>query len=155
MTQEELLKNLHDNFGSRILSSEERPGRKIFIAVAPQDIVAVTKHLLTNLHLRFNITSAVDTFEGIEMLYHFSLDGAALVISVRTLIRDKKDPHIETITTVTKAAWWIEREIHELFGVFFDGNADLRPLLLPDSWPKGIFPLRKDFIAPKRDSRKG
>ncbi|MDD5436444.1 MAG: NADH-quinone oxidoreductase subunit C [Candidatus Omnitrophica bacterium] len=44
--------------------------------------------------------------------------------------------------------------MHELFGVHFDGNSDLRPLLLPDSWPKGVYPLRKNFVVPKRDSRK-
>ncbi len=76
------------------------------------------------------------------------------MISVRALLKDRSDPHIDTITGVTRSAWWIEREIHELFGIEFDGNSDLRPLLLPDDWPPGVYPLRKNFVVPKRDSRK-
>ena len=70
------------------------------------------------------------------------------------MINDKEDPRIDTITGLTRSAWWIEREMHELFGIHFDGNPDLRTLLLPDDWPEGVYPLRKNFIVPKRDSRK-
>ena len=39
-----------------------------------------------------------------------------------------------------------EREIWEMFGVFPQGNFDLRRLNLHDEvWPRGSFPLRKDF----------
>ncbi len=38
-----------------------------------------------------------------------------------------------------------EREVHEMLGVLFIGNPDLRHLLLPDDWPRGVYPLRKDF----------
>lgn len=39
-----------------------------------------------------------------------------------------------------------EREIYEMFGILPEGNPDLRRLHLHDEvWPKGAFPLRKDF----------
>ena len=151
---DELLKNISDRFGSKILKVYRKNSRRAYIDIYPKDIVDMVKYLFKELGLRFNIATAVDDFDGIEILYHFSKDASGIVISVRAMLKDKEDPHIDTITAVTKSAWWIEREMHELFGIHFNGNSDLRPLLLPDDWPKGVYPLKKNFVVPKRDSRK-
>jgi NADH:ubiquinone oxidoreductase subunit C len=147
MKMDEVLRKIEERFGSKVLKIYRHSEKRSYVDIYPKDIVEVARFL-------FNIANGVDTFDGIEIIYHFSLDKAGFVISVRALIADKTDPRIDTITTVTRSAWWIEREIHELFGVEFDGNSDLRPLLLPEDWPKGVYPLRKDFVPPKRDSRK-
>ena len=41
------------------------------------------------------------------------------------------------------SAGWHEREAAELFGIHFEGNPDLRNLLLPADWMG--FPMRKDY----------
>ncbi len=154
MKIDDVLKNIQDKFGSKVLKAEKKNEKRAYIDMYPKDIVEFTLYMLKALKLRFNIATAVDDFDAIEILYHFADDTEGYIISLRSMIREKEDPHIDTITTVTKAAWWIEREIHELFGVRFNGNNDLRQLLLPDDWPQGVYPLRKNFIVPKRDSRK-
>jgi len=154
MSIDEIIQKICDKFGSSVLKVQKGVGRKVYIDIYPKDIVAFTKYIFKDLGLRFNIASAVDDFDALEILYHFSFDASGVVVTIRAILKDKEDPHIDTITTVTKSAWWIEREIHELFGVEFDGNSDMRPLLLPDDWPKGVYPLRKNFVVPKRDSRK-
>jgi len=154
MTIDQILGSINDKFGSKVLKTHKTGDKRAYVDIYPKDIVDIVRFMLKDLSLRFNIASAVDDFDGIEILYHFSLDPAGFVVTIRAIIKDKEDPHIDTITNVTKAAWWIEREMHELFGVNFIGNTDLRPLLLPDDWPKGVYPLRKSFISPKRDSRK-
>ena len=148
------MQKISERFGDRVLSADRKSARRLYVDISPKDIVDIVRYLFKELGLRFNIASAVDEFDGIEILYHFALDAAGIVLTIRAILNDKTEPHIDTITTITKSAWWIEREIHELFGVHFNGNADLRPLLLPDDWPQGVYPLRKDFIVPKRDSRK-
>ena len=154
MNIDEALKNITDKFGSRILKVSRRSSKRAYMDIYPKDIVDIVRYIFRDMAFRFNIASAVDDFDGLEILYHFSYDAAGFVISVRALLKDKNDPHIDTITEVTRSAWWIEREIHELFGIEFDGNPDLRPLLLPDDWPAGVYPLRKNFVAQKRDSRR-
>ena len=151
---DEAIRDLTDNFKDRVLKVYRHSGKRAYIDIGPEHIVDVAKFLLKSSKFRFNIASGLDTFEGIEILYHFSHDPSGIVVSVRVLLKDKKDPHIDSIVSVTNAAGWIEREIHELFGVEFDGNSDLRPLLLPDDWPTGVYPMRKDYVVPKRDSRK-
>lgn len=154
MSLDELIKKISEKFGSKVLKVVKSGDKKAYIDIYPKDIVDITKYIFKDLGLRFNIASAVDDLGAIEILYHFSLDRSGVVVTIRALLEDKDTPHIDTITGITKSAWWIEREIHELFGIEFDGNSDLRPLLLPDDWPKGVYPLRKNFVVPKRDSRK-
>jgi NADH dehydrogenase (ubiquinone) Fe-S protein 3 len=50
---------------------------------------------------------------------------------------------VESIIDTFKSANWLEREIWDLFGVFFYGHVDLRRILT-DYGFEG-FPLRKDF----------
>ncbi len=153
MTIDEVLGKISERFGSNVLKVYKKNEKRAYVDIYPKDIVEFTKYIFKGLGLRFNIASAVDDFGTIEILYHFSLDRGGFVITIRAVL-DKEDPDIDTITTVTRSAWWIEREIHELFGVRFNGNHDMRPLLLPDDWPQGVYPLRKNFVVPKRDSRK-
>lgn len=154
MTMDFILKNMSGRFGSKILNINKRSEKRAYIDIYPKDITEIVRYIFKEQGFRFNTATGVDDFEAFEILYHFSHDPSGITISLRAILKDRQDPHIDTITDITRSAWWIEREIHELFGIEFNGNSDLRPLLLPDDWPKGVYPLRKDFIAPKRDSRK-
>ncbi len=55
-------------------------------------------------------------------------------------------PSFPTIAKTIHSASLFEREIWEMFGVKAEGNPDMRRLRLHDEvWPKGSYPLRKDF----------
>jgi NADH-quinone oxidoreductase subunit C len=53
------------------------------------------------------------------------------------------DPRIGTWVHTYAGAAWHEREAHEMFGITFDGNDDLRHLYLPTDFEG--HPLRKEF----------
>ena len=50
---------------------------------------------------------------------------------------------IRSIASVWPGAGWMEREVFDLFGIFFEGHEDLRRLMMPDDWEG--HPLRKDY----------
>jgi len=86
--------------------------------------------------------TGVDAGKDFEILYHLAYKGAVeLTLGVSV---PKGEPHIPTVADLIPIALFYEREVHEFFGVIFDGHPDLSPLLLPDGWPKDVYPLRKD-----------
>jgi len=56
------------------------------------------------------------------------------------------NPSFATLAKSMHSASFFEREIWEMFGIEPKGHPDLRRLRLHDEvWPKGSYPLRKDF----------
>jgi Ni,Fe-hydrogenase III component G len=131
-------------FSNLFLKWEQKAPRRVYCDIRPSDIVAVAAYLFNDLGARFVIISGIDTRDGIEVLYHFSDDSTGTMITLRTLIVDKKDPKIESLSALIKGTAWIEREVHELLGVTFIGNPNMKHLLLPEDWPEGRYPLRHD-----------
>lgn len=62
------------------------------------------------------------------------------------VILDRHNPCVPSISHLWVNANWNEREIYDLFGVFFPGHKDLRRLMMPDDWEG--HPLRKDYAHP-------
>ncbi len=57
---------------------------------------------------------------------------------------------IPSITPEIKGANWAEREAMDMLGIEFEGHPEPRRLILPDDWPEGVYPLRKDFKYDER-----
>ncbi|MCM8792114.1 MAG: NADH-quinone oxidoreductase subunit C [Candidatus Omnitrophica bacterium] len=134
---------IRENLKEKIIDGYRHSQRRCYFSIKPQDIVEVANFLFNELSLRFSIATAIDTPKGIEILYHFSFDKSGEIFSVRVLIEDKKNPQIDSLTSLFPAAEWIEREIWELFGVNFKGHPNLKHLLLHEDWPQDKHPLRK------------
>jgi NADH-quinone oxidoreductase subunit C len=81
--------------------------------------------------------------EVFELTYHLWSYGEKLLLTVKSEI-DRKRPTVGSVVGLWGPSAQIhEREMHELFGVEFDGNPDLEPLFL-ENW-EGPPPFRKDF----------
>jgi|KNS9DCM_BmetaT_FD_k123_209450_1 NADH-quinone oxidoreductase subunit C len=73
--------------------------------------------------------------------YHLlSLD---LVRRINVQVWTDEETPLDSVTSIFKSAGWYEREVFDLFGVFFNGNPDLRRIL-SDYGFQG-HPMRRDF----------
>ena len=144
MDRKEVVASIKDKFGNRIKRFYDKSAKRIYIDVDKNDIVDFARFVFKSLGARFNTATATDHPDDIEIMYHFNLDRLGLIVTLKTYA-PKKKCEIESILPIMKGAEWIEREIHELFGVEFKNHPDMRPLLLPDDWPKGKYPLRKEY----------
>jgi NADH-quinone oxidoreductase subunit C len=62
---------------------------------------------------------------------------------VRLICGVSEGEHLPSVMDLWKSADWAEREIYDLFGIVFDGHADLRRIQMPNDWEG--HPLRKDY----------
>lgn len=144
MTREEIVKSIKDKFGSKIRKFHEKSSNRIYIDVERRDIVEFARFLFRGIEARFNTATAADHPEKIEVMYHFNIDRLGLIITLR-IYAPKNDCVIESLVPVANAFGWIEREMHELFGIEFKNHPDMRPLLLPDGWPRDKHPMRNEY----------
>lgn len=64
-------------------------------------------------------------------------------VRMRLLCGVGEGEHVRSVMDLWKSADWAEREIYDLFGIVFDGHADLRRIQMPHDWEG--HPLRKDY----------
>ncbi|MFZ2149101.1 MAG: NADH-quinone oxidoreductase subunit C [Sedimentisphaerales bacterium] len=147
MNQEKLNNKLLE-IKDKLIHIEQKADNRIFLLCEAQNSYAVNKFLFEDVPLRFVIATGIDSDNCFEVLYHYSNDETGCFITVKTFIRDRENPSIESIAPFLPAAEWIEREIHDILGIDFKNHPDMRRLILADDWPEGVYPLRKDTELP-------
>lgn len=120
---------------------------KLTIYCYPEDLIPflffLKKHLIMQYSSLIDIT-AVD-FLGYKHRFELIYQLTSVFFNHRITVKTVLSPlnNVATSTIVFKSAGWLEREIWDLFGIFFSDHADLRRILT-DYGFQG-FPLRKDF----------
>ena len=148
MTSKELMFYLSDEFGDKV-RYEAASMKRLYIRVMPEDLRSVIQYIFNVRRGRLSTATGLDTREGIEVMYHFSFNGHPLVATVR-VTAVKPACLLDSVQDFMKGAFWIEREIHEMLGVYFDGNPRMDSRLLKARHiPADVFPLRKDFDVKK------
>jgi len=144
MNRQEILQTLKERFPEDVTGVFEKSAKRVYVEIKPSAIVEMAQFIFKEIGARFIIASGVDARNHMEILYHFAEEDIDLVISLRVHL-PKTKLEIDSLTPVFTAAQWIEREMHELLGINFLGHPELKPLLLPEDWPEGVYPLRKDY----------
>jgi Ni,Fe-hydrogenase III component G len=140
----EMIKDLKAKLKGKIIDMAQPRDNRIYLRVKAKIAPEVVEYLFFKYKCRFCTATGIDTREGIEIIYHLARDDKNMIINVKTLI-PYPNLVIDSIGKKIPAFRWIEREIKEMLGVTFKGHPDMRRLLLADSFPKGKYPLRKDF----------
>ncbi len=127
-------------------------GIEVFIPQKDRMTIKIKKENLVDIlsflkDKEFNYLTAVTCVDWIdenefELIYHLSSfhDPAHIMIKKRI---PRENPSFTSIIPIFKNSQTYEREIHELFGIYFEGNPRLIPLFL-ENW-KDKPPFRKDF----------
>lgn len=125
---------------------------EVHVDLPTGDIHGALSYLKTNGYRQLSALTCVDwldegKFQLIFNIYDWDA-GDRLVL--RTKIDrepdDGSEPIFTTITTIYNGAQYYEREVHEFFGIVFEGNEDALKQLFLEQWDD-IPPLRKDFNA--------
>jgi formate hydrogenlyase subunit 5 len=119
--------------------------KKAYILLKPERhhdaVLLLLKHVEDTI---ISTITGVDLGTEIELNYHMVCGGT---VTLKNRVAREK-PVTKTITDILPGANLYEREVFDLLGVVFEGHPKLERLLLPESWPKGDYPLRKDWKLP-------
>lgn len=151
-----------EKFGTRIKVAFVKPDR-VRINVGRDDVKEVAEFLRDVLNFdHAESVSGVDYPQDkeIEVVYHLgsytdsSLARQILVLATRAQREENPIPgndatKLPSLREIFYSVEFHEREIFEMFGVYFQGHPDNRRLLLPEDWAD-LPPLRKDFAIKGR-----
>jgi len=140
---EEVVKRLKEMVGDVPTAWVQPLPNRIYMDVQKKDVRDLGRLLYEEFGARFVTASGTDVGDELEVLYHFFYDAAGLAVNVRVRT-PKADGKVPALTPVVPPAEWVEREIHDLLGVDFEGHPRPERLILGDDWPEGVYPLRKD-----------
>ena len=145
MTCEEALASLEKSLGEKIQNKTEFRGETTY-TIPAANLREIAKFCRDELSFDYliDITSIDNSseeprFEIVYELYSVSL-GAHLRLKLRV---SEAAGSVDTVSDIWPTANWHEREIYDMMGIKFDGQPDLRRILMWDGYP--FFPLRKEF----------
>ena len=118
----------------------------LVVAIAPDALLDVVHVLKTEFHFdMFLDVTAVDWpghAQRFEVVYHFYSTSHRVRVRLKMRVSEQ-DPTVDSLVSLYGSARFMERECHDMYGIVFRGNSDLRPILLYEGF-KG-HPLRKDY----------
>jgi Ni,Fe-hydrogenase III large subunit/Ni,Fe-hydrogenase III component G len=147
MVAREKLNQLKARFGSAIQRADLPSDGRLFVFVEPAVIKPLCQFVFRDLDARYVISIGADDrpYSGRFLVaHHFAFDQEHFLASFLTYL-PADAPRVDSISEVVPAANWAEREIRDLVGIEPVGHRYLKRLVLPDGWPDGMHPLRKDF----------
>jgi NADH-quinone oxidoreductase subunit C len=129
-----------------VTASEIRRG-ELCVQVERDAIVRVLGFLRDDPKCRFTMLCDICGVDRPDRAPRFDVVYNLLSISLNQRIRlkvetDEENPVLSVTGLFSSAGWW-EREAWDLFGIYFDGNPDLRRILTDYGFDG--HPLRKDF----------
>ncbi len=77
-----------------------------------------------------------------EAVYHFYSTTHRVRVRLKTRVPEA-DPTVDSLVALYGSAGFMERECHDMYGIVFRDNPDLRPILLYEGFTG--HPLRKDY----------
>jgi Ni,Fe-hydrogenase III component G len=99
--------------------------------------------------LALSAITGLDKGDGFEVIYHINQEGKILLNLSVSL--NKENPEVKSVTSYCPSADIYERELMDLLGIKVSGLASGHRYPLSDDWPKGEYPLRKDWKASARN----
>jgi NADH-quinone oxidoreductase subunit C len=104
------------------------------------------EHLGFDMFLDVTAVDWPDRALRFDVVWHFYSTREFVRVRLKTRV-SADDPTVDSLVALYGSARYMERECHEMYGIVFRGNADLRPLLLYEGFVG--HPLRKDYPKQK------
>ncbi len=118
------------------------PNGRFWISLTPDELIPAVNTLRDKLSIiQLAVIVGEDVRDAFLANYVFTGQSQVVVLQVRM---DHEKPEVPSLAARVPGAMVYERELKDLFGINPLGHPDLRRQAVPEDWPEGVFPLRKD-----------
>lgn len=139
--ENEIVKEIKERFNTDIEMIEIRRKNRVWVDIPVSTLLELCKFLKEKGYYHLSTITGFDEGERLGAIYHIT--DKSIVINVRVRV-PKTDPRIPSVLGIYPSATSYEREIVDLFGIEVQGLPPGRNYPLPEGFPKGVHPLRKD-----------
>ena len=134
-----------------------RTSKQVWIHLAREALIPALKRLVQIQYPHVSVIAFADTGEAVDLMYHFyvywGIPHEEILVTM-TVSLPKTDLKVPTITGIIPGALTSEREKQEMLGIEVVDIPDGRRLFLPEDFPAGVYPWRKDETAIPADMEK-
>ena len=143
-TADDIVKRLERHFPLLADQANIQSARRIFMDVPLGNLLDILNYCKNELGFDHLTTiTGLDNGEQFEFLYHIACEGGVvLTLKVKTA---RDGGVVPSVMPIYNGAIFYELELQGLLGVTVEGLPDDRQYPLPDNWPKGQYPMRKDW----------
>ena len=124
-----------------------RKSQQVWIKLSRESLIPALKGLVAIHYPHVSVIAFADVGEAVELMYHFyvyrGIPHEEILVTLAVAL-DKADLKIPTITGIIPGALTSEREKQEMLGIEVVDIPDSRRLFLPEDFPQGVYPWRKD-----------
>ncbi|MCL6588414.1 MAG: NADH-quinone oxidoreductase subunit C [Firmicutes bacterium] len=143
MGNAQLIDSLVTRFPQKVTNIVTPRERRVFAETKADDLVEVARFLKEWGMINIGSITGLDGGERFEIIYHF-YDSQGLILNLK-VFTPRANPVIPSVTNVFPGVFLYERELIDLLGINVNGTPPGRRYPLPDDWPAGQYPLRKDW----------
>ncbi|MEM2843081.1 MAG: NADH-quinone oxidoreductase subunit C [Candidatus Bathyarchaeia archaeon] len=145
----EIINSLKRELATEFKGFEIKPSvygkNRIFVNTTCKANKNALKIMWEKFNARVSTISGVDFGRTLGVVYHLILDEYGINVNIKVNDVSKDNPELDSISDIVPAAEFMEREVHDLFGINFKGNPCMERWIIADDWPEGKYPLRKDY----------
>lgn len=147
MAARDILNSIKKRFDGVIQRVDVPADNRLYLYIQPEMIKEVCRYVFRDLDARYVISIGMDDRQRSNhfiVAHDFSFDRENVLASLMVQL-PASQPRVDCISDVVPAANWAEREMRDLLGIESIGCPNPKRLILPDGWPEGVHPLRKDL----------
>jgi NADH-quinone oxidoreductase subunit C len=149
---DKIIEKIERDFRKYILKKEYFRGDYTF-EVKPEGLREFMTFLKNDDDAKFNLLSSItgidyskldDDKRRFGVAYTLRSIPHRIMINIRVRVPEE-NARVDSMVSLWKTANWQEREVYDLYGIYFDKHPDMRRILLdPKDFGK-VHPLRKDY----------
>ncbi|MDD5502230.1 MAG: NADH-quinone oxidoreductase subunit C [Candidatus Thermoplasmatota archaeon] len=156
MNPEEIVEKFKSKFGAGVLDAKVQTKSGgvsktqyhfVWMTLERPLLKDAVRFLASEWQPHLSVISGVDLGNILELTYHFTVGWGVRLGEIPVSIRidlPKDDLTVPTITDIIPGALITEREKQEMLGIKVIGIPDARRLFVPETFPEGVYPWRKD-----------